>query len=85
MTTTNNNQLRYAVLTADQYDGLDPYNIKDLIVEEDRYDDNYDLSDLLIDRQCDYKKIDNDTYLVIDMYGYITYYIDMTDNDQLHE
>ncbi len=85
MTTTNNNQLRYAVLTADQYDRSAPYNINDLIVAEDRYDDNYDLSDLLIDRQCDYKKIGNDTYLVIDMYGYITYYIDMTDNDQLHE
>lgn len=69
----------FAVITEDQYNGLVPYSIGDLIEFADCEDDIYDLECMLVDSQCNFDKIDDRTYRVTDIYGDVRYYISMTD------
>lgn len=69
-------QLKFYVLTEEQYNGEQPYNTTDTEEVIDILDETYDLESYLTDAQVDWEKVAEGEYKVIDDYGNVLYYIE---------
>ena len=69
-------QLKFFVMTEEQYNGEEPYNTTDTEKIIDILDESYDLESYLTDAQVDWEKVAKGEYKVIDDYDMVQYYIE---------
>lgn len=72
----SNLQLKFYVLTEEQYNGTQSYNTTDTEEIIDILDETYDLESYLTDAQANWEKVSEGEYKVIDDFENVQYYIE---------